>query len=119
MDNFKEALFAQYWGQEISYSHFYANGEAMKVGSECSIEFISYLVLKPLSAISDEDSKAIGLVKVGRETVDEEAFYEQQWSAEEIDYLRSKGYALPYRNVSVDEMVELGLIKLQAEGGEK
>jgi len=72
-----------------------------------------YLELKPLSEISDEDAKAM-------EYYDAECFLDSlkvkdisiKLSLFEADFLRSRGYALPYLNKSVDDLVKEGVFKL-------
>lgn len=55
----------------------------------------AHLLLKPLSAITDED--AIKVAKIEGYT---------------YDYLRSRGYALPFMGISVEQQIEAGWIKL-------
>ncbi len=98
-----------------------------------------WLELKPLSQISDEDavevsgfdssinwnnglekqiwkntfgftvvSNGTGLIhKYGQFVI-----WERNLSHVQFDYLRSKGYALPWMDLSVEEMIEAGWIKL-------
>ena len=37
----------------------------------------------------------------------------------EIDYLRSKGYALPYMDLSVEDLISYGWIKLKVNGKQR
>lgn len=84
-----------------------------------------------LVAISDiTDADAIEVAKISREYFDsaeaafwgrtfcfqfikKESYVNSQSGIEIIDYLRSKGYALPYLNWSVDELVSAGIFKLK------
>ena len=116
----KARFFAQYWWQEvfllnsnkyrITKSRF--NAETLK--QECSLE------LKPLSHISDEDaievSKIFGLghlsgaikeliLSIFRTSINDSGTTSstngiKNW-LHVFDYLRSKGYALPYMGLSV------------------
>lgn len=95
-----------------------------------------YLELKPLSSITDEH--AFGLVKITKSWNEnnylnqDEAFewldeilnnngntyadYVSGFQMLEIfDYLRSKGYALPFMGLSVEELESFGWIKLKSE----
>jgi hypothetical protein len=82
--------------------------------------------LKPLSSISDEDARVIAeqnrfkgnydaYPKVGRDIlkrVFELKDPQMCLPMESADYLRLKGYAVPFMELSVDEMVDANWIKL-------
>lgn len=131
----KSAFFAQYWGQKILVSSLFAGYDPYKVDGyiEEVLELKELkILLKPLSAISDEDCEAISKLTeawdgdiLPAEDVEEwleeiltgncalSADYVSGYQAMEIvDYLRSKGYALPYMNLSVQQLEEYGWIKL-------
>ena len=80
-----------------------------------------FLMLKPVCLISKED--AIEIAKIYGN--DEADTFENMVNfakliirrnnslvSEAVDYLRSKGYALPYIGISVDKLIEYGWIKL-------
>jgi len=131
----KAKFFALYWGQEVQ-SHgkemFHVTGILVRQ---------SYLQLKPLSAISDEDAIDVlnvlmgyeenyyqdwhpNIQKVWMQTIkidlnDDfgsrqvpalQSYFKYTWQVG--DFLRSKGYALPWMGLSVVEMTEAGWIKL-------
>jgi hypothetical protein len=91
-----------------------------------------WLVLIPLSKISEEDSDHVSRVlrEVGENKIDED-FYEliqhiiqnndllqelnMVASISIFDYLRSRGYALPYMGISVSEQIDKGWIKLKTK----
>ncbi|MDV3774041.1 hypothetical protein CMU14_13240 [Elizabethkingia anophelis] len=123
----KAAFMAQYWGQKV----FKYNREGSPISPEevGNVLFIpkskaidySYLELKPLSAITDDDVIELLRFKEGRdfERYDENVI---KWarkqidnliSIETIDFIRSKGYALPWMGLSVEKLVEYGWIKLK------
>jgi hypothetical protein len=121
----KAKFFALYWGQRImSYRYL----KEYQLSSPLSVwtENVVYLELKSLSQISDEDARVIAeqnrfngnydvFPKVGRDIL--RRVFELEDSqmclpTESADYLRSKGYALPWMGLSVDEMVDGGWIKL-------
>lgn len=105
----------------------------------------AYLILKPLSSISDEDAidGAIILqgIKKDNEILDIKRyddfisfsiihngcnfktcysfFYQASkpatLSQKYVDFLRSRGYALPFMGLSVEELVDRGWVKLKGE----
>ncbi|MFD2961595.1 MULTISPECIES: hypothetical protein [Olivibacter] len=111
----KARFFALYWGQPVFIGH------KLEVVNENYISPIydsSILELSPLSQISDEDAEQT--VQSGL-TVE---FFENGWKTKGtkvifaykphmVDYLRSKGYALPWMGLSVDDLVSYGWVKLR------
>jgi hypothetical protein len=125
----KSRFFAQYWGQDV-----------------CQKKGGSYLKLKPLSKITDED--AIEIIKIidlksnrfinvnysyaekkqlpyiksvisdkGRFDINDNFYLiiDNQlieFSLNIFDFLRSKGYAVPFMEYSVDELINLGWVLL-------
>ncbi|MCZ4244965.1 hypothetical protein [Pedobacter punctiformis] len=83
----------------------------------------SYLRLKPLSSITDEDGIEV------RKHLHLKPNTKANWTLKDLvdllkekhginslhvyDYLRSKGYALPYMGISVEKQIEYGWIKLK------
>lgn len=113
--NDKARFFAQYWGQKVLYSALY--GGIVAVQSyylhKDNIHGRDYILLKPLSLISDEDAEAIGFSsgESARTT-----FLKSLGALRiEADYLRSKGYALPYLNYSVEDLIQMNWIKLKED----
>ena len=112
----KARFFALYWGQDVLKWHKNFNVlEKQKVEAQIIhwIQFIT-LELKPLSSISDEDAEAIDLTS---EKFDEEGWFDKDelfyyWCFQDVDYLRSKGYAMPFIKLSVEEIVEAGWIHI-------
>ena len=137
----KARFFAQYWGQKIVAVRI-DDGKDRKgyeVGNNwyCQLED-AYLELKPLSQIIDEDAiEVIGGVECNLRMNDEdsgffgmspsEIFVASLYSKSEsyhitprkLDYLRSKGYALPWLGVLVEQQIEWGWIKLKRENDKK
>jgi len=118
----KAKFFAQYWNQDCFFCGRPEQKEPYKVyhyqGILEKYPDISYLHLKPLSSITDEDANAItiyGLYSKGRFN---EVGYDtpsgfQRYSSDSIDFIRSRGYAIRYLGLSVEKMIEYGWIKLQ------
>ena len=109
-------FFAQYWGQQVQR---YENNNYKKVVNgfiETNLQDKDYLLLKPISKITDED--AISMYR-GLERNYESAnqFLEDYKSIgflvqSEVDFLRSKGYAVPFMNYSVEDLVKMGWVQL-------
>jgi len=105
----KARFFALYWGQDVLKWHKNFNVlEKQKIEAQIIhwIQFIT-LELKPLSSISDEDAEFINLQS---EDYNEDGWFDDGefywWASIDVDYLRSKGYAMPFMELSVEEMVE-------------
>lgn len=127
----KAKFFALYWGQEILKAASVQG--TFKVGKSFmgKIYADQYLILKPLSSISDEDliqvSKYIGQDRgVGFEEIVKRNVFGYMYgrlmpsieihkSILVIDFLRSRGYALPWMGLSVEEQVNRGWVKLKGE----
>src|SRR5690606_41780636 len=92
-----------------------------------------FLQLKPLSSISDEDAIEVAKIYVVLEKNEtsevgktisskfekpSDMIYAPTWSGKNwlivSDYLRSKGYALPFMGISVEQMIEWNWIKLNS-----
>lgn len=85
------------------------------------------LSLFTLSAITDEDAMEVKSI-INKQCIGEESGEHLQITLndilgdievlalatfETVDYLRSKGYALPYLHWTVDELIEAGLFKIK------
>jgi len=126
----KKQIFALYFKQKVGVSSWSLENNPIRVDIDfldyaCYEGNCQYLLLKPLSQISDEDAvEALRIFKIedarlfpdncADPSLDE--FKEQIEDMPVItsiaDYLRSHGYALPYMNWSVSELVEAGVFKL-------
>ena len=121
----KAKFFAQYFGQHVLYfsSDFLRKIDNLTLDS---IENDDYLELKHISQISDEDlEKCLNILgqqldlESFRESFIEglsnRDFYAQFYPVRAIeigDYLRSKGYALPYIDLSIEDLISYNWIKL-------
>lgn len=129
MSDQKAKFFAQYWGCNV----LYVGGVGFqRVGfGRWNLRHPDFFIeLTPLSQISDED--AIEVAKI-LDPMQEHGDYRQVLEyidefdmllSDQIerngaivlnvfDYLRSKGYALPWLGISVEEQIKLGWIKLK------
>lgn len=132
----KTKFFALYWGLEFTGSDHY--GEYMPGTWSEYPKYVDkqYLILKPLSSISDEDAIDIYsiMIPTGRSTEKERIFYGRSFIKNydttnetlefaqsyldiqrAIDFLRSRGYALPWMGLSVEQLIEYGWIKLKED----
>ena len=108
-------FFAQYWGTKTLYVGGVGLVEIGKGGWNLKHPDF-FLQLKPLSKITDED--AISMYR-GLERNYESAnqFLEDYKSIgfleqSEVDFLRSKGYVVPFMGYSVDDLVKIGWVQL-------
>ncbi len=106
----KAKFFAQYFGQKILCE---APNIKYRVIRKWDWSYENYyLELTPLSNISDEDAEKVGCI----DAIDFLGIYESCYDTlmlTETDYLRSKGYALPYNGLSVEQLIKFGWIKLK------
>jgi len=121
----KAKFFAQYWGQKVFFdlvSETIVENVYEFWSGTIRLAELDYLTLKPLSSITAEDLQAIGFSlspPVVKFTPDS---YKCHWVAlfgqegyltlKDFDYLRSKGYALPWMGLSVGKQIEYGWVKL-------
>lgn len=132
IDN-KAKFFAQYYGQTAYDKDFDSN---VKIGTNIhswgllhpdggtSLWGSLSILLKPLSSISDED--AIEVSKYEEWNFEKGGYYQEiknmvinsieyrrvATNIGTYQYLQSKGYALPFHEVSVDQQIEYGWVKL-------
>lgn len=106
-------FFAQYYELEVakhSTKNYFVKHILDKVGENYFLE------LKPLSKITDED--AILMYRgLERNYESSNQFLEDYKSIgfleqSEVDYLRSKGYAVPFMEYSVDDLISFGWVRL-------
>lgn len=127
----KAKFFALYWGLEFTGSDYY--DEYMPDTWSEFPKYVDkqYLILKPLSSISDEDAEyCIGKTECSmRKNDPNSGDYGMSPSSifvnsmigdssyhigrREADYLRSKGYALKWMDKTVKEQISYGWIKLK------
>jgi hypothetical protein len=128
LSELKQKFFAQYYKQEVAFipSPYFPEGDDLIRTTVDRFHEIKFLELKPLSSISDED---LEFIVVGICGLDRDEFLTGK-NKESVgnflnriidfdstdlhicDFLRSKGYAIPWMGFSVDELIELGWVKL-------
>ena len=116
----KARFFGNYLGQEIAFDKAGFKALVYDAIKPSWIESF-YLELKPLSQISNEDTEHVMELEnfIDGFLSDDILNYLIHLKKgkcnkiEVIDYLRSKGYALPYMDLSVEDLVEYGWIKLK------
>ncbi len=125
----KIIIFAQYWMQKIGITKF---THRLQI-NRSNIGNIDKISVKPLSAITDEDAIEVTkiaykgrwdlppdekqLLVLGKQAVRDLFFNHGSFPMSHnffiFQYLQSKGYALPYLNYSVEELVEAGVYLLE------
>lgn len=111
----KAKFFAQYYNQHVLYftQSFLRKVDHLVLSH---VEDSDYLELKPLSSITDEEHKEIleNPIYNTEKSVQKNKIGNYYTSDIAItDYLRSKGYALPFMGISVKKLVEFGWIKIK------
>lgn len=122
----REKYFAAHWGQAICD---WEDENGVVICRNTTTEFVlrdSYigdfhLVLTPLSEITDEDRSEIlnkYATHIG-EFIDPDHFHfvllDYQDERFISDNLRDRGYAIPFQNLSVEELIERGWLKLKTK----
>lgn len=112
----KAKFFSLYWGKTFING---INGHSIlsfiDINDLCLGRITGKLLLTPLSQISYEDAEHLG-VNSANGYDEYGANYRigcSDWKTYDVDYLRSKGYALPWMGVSVEEQVNRGWVKLR------
>lgn len=136
----KARFFAMYFGQEIRVWEGMPFNKSFISSSSLSHESVgnSFLELKPISSISDEDfnkllksdkyiiqsvSNQFGVSTVylkwnsddyvGDFGYSSYSLCDNEFNQLQIDFLRSKSYAIPFNGLSVEELINRGWIKLK------
>lgn len=121
----KVKFFSQYWGLDV------VNFRGKIISVHCAIDEKpiddSFLELKPLESISDEDCLNIGKIINLAHLSPEETLIDlvkdvlikrrdkgkvDLW-LNIFDYLRLKGYALPWMGLSIQDLIDYGWIELK------
>jgi|SRR5690606_30900430 len=129
----KQRIFALYWGQPIIWM---SDKEPRHKHHVCAKTMKSTvfehmrLGLKPLSSVTDEDLKDLATQVAGISPSEYASanmvahkrykqfivsIKKEELELDVVDFLRSRGYALPAFGYSVDELVEAGVFKLREE----
>ncbi len=130
-NDLKRIFFALYYGQEVAFVPSYSDRNNLIKSKVFSFKEIEYLELKPLSKITDEDIKQwayllfkseFKIIELYQNASDVWVIFNeigvpfliqpQDCNAMQIDYLRSKGYALPFMEYSIEDLVNIGWVKL-------
>lgn len=130
----KSKFFAQHWMQHYTFiqgSSFTINERAFPLDNDCfiilkslkiiSIDELIFLQkdkyesyqgkeIKLLDIIYGKENRIVIEVKISKEKA--AVTYGFELRPDHIDYLRSKGYALPYMRLSIEKQIEYGWIKI-------
>lgn len=128
----KTMFFAQYWGQRVFVGHVLEEVNSSYIDPMYDT---SILELKPLEDITDDDLMTIAKyyepttykVKSNSDEIVFDYMYGDNFSSAAIgydygyalDYLRSKGYALPWMGLSVEKQIQYGWVKLKEKNDGK
>ena len=120
-------FFAQYWGQKVAKETNYPNSPTINTSTALILNELEnyHLELKPLSKITEEDafevasiisnsihdSKSKELVSYYKEDIlkDPEVLCHASYTT--VDYVRSRGYALPFMEYSLEDLISLGWVR--------
>ena len=126
----KQKFYAQYYGTKTFYSrkHNLIRSELSLTYPELSTFEGGYLLLRPISQITDEEAIELNnlvspqftdkafLIGWFEKVLSNESHYKYnpiRWM-EITYYLRSRGFAIPFMGYSVDELETAGWIKLKS-----
>lgn len=130
LDN-KATFFALYWGQmrayndELNLRHVderYVINDTVRHPERLET---AYFLLNPISRLKDEDALWLGRdanefvssyeddLKYCKELVDRMSNKPHLINQKQGDYIRSKGYALPWLDTTVEQQIEFGWVRLK------
>jgi hypothetical protein len=116
----KAKFFAQYYGQKVLRNRLLNDQiPPAPVGMfQLTESEYQYLELKSISEIVDDDFLEV-MWKIfpfqPRSSFKKGGIYMDHLNVNQCDYLRSKGYALPFMEVSVEKLVEYGWVRLKGD----
>lgn len=115
------------------FASVYWNGSKFDVDIS---KYHSVLLLTPLSDITDEDYHELQIIEDVFEPSEDSSlhmdndfgscYFQNQWEGGDFrrplllrsyQYLQSKGYALPWRGYTVEQLISFGWLKLRQKGG--
>jgi len=98
----KTKFFAVYWGQKV------LNGRSNAIPNR-EVSKFDYLLLKnPFNFDSNSEDAKEGIEYFKKIKID----HNNDDNICTVDFLRSKGYALPYMGINIEKLLEYGWIKL-------
>lgn len=120
----RKQFFALYWGQKVLYNDRLAGKNEELVYyftlSKKYFDHDDYLLLKPISSITYQDLILLGFDKYYEVVWCDENGYlgslytkSKEWDSNQVDIIRSLGYAIGWKNYNVEDLIKEGLIKLQ------
>ncbi|MDV3751168.1 hypothetical protein CMU19_07195 [Elizabethkingia anophelis] len=112
----KAKFFAQHWGQKVFVGHILEEVNSSYIDPMYDT---SILELKSINDISDEDAEELGGLLGWKHPQEyRKHFLENHTHGDsleqfEVDFLRSKGYVLPWMGLSIDDLIKYGWVKLK------
>lgn len=118
--NIKMKFYAQYFGQTVVRSDFDKETKYLRlVNPNCfafpHVIINSHLELKSSDKITNEDSISISKIMNSDHLITnplEYCSFTNRSSIKVIDFLRSKGYAVPFMEYSIDDLIKMNFIKI-------
>lgn len=117
----KQAFFVQYWGQHVG--HVYSNGfhptyNTLRIDNNLNLDKVAHINLRRLEDITDEEARELGYDNLKDFTVSNLDPMGEFWEygylcLSEIDQIRSKGFLLPFRDYSIEDILKLGWAKFK------
>jgi hypothetical protein len=123
----KSRFFAQYWGQDYIYKNEYGKFKGNLSDGNSIYHFTNHLnnnnailLLKPLSKITDEEAKQLpnreynGFSKPYESAIQFLTIFKLMGflTSEEADFLRNLGFAIPFMEYSVNDLISFGWVQL-------
>lgn len=105
----KAKFFAQYWGCKVLKNELLnPNIPAHKISFDnCRGSNEQYLELKSNLKVTDSDASELGTFLLENPHIEYSSYYRE--------FLRSKGYALSFHDLSVEDLISYGWIKLNEQ----
>ena len=107
----KVKFFAMHWGQKVHKCIGQPDFVYYTVDCRWIRDKVDYLELTSLYKITDDDAFKIGFGNRSSFLAINKQRY--IYHADHIDYLRSKGYAVPWMGLSIEQLINYGWIKLK------
>ena len=113
----KSSFFGQYFEQIVAKETKFPNSPTINTTTVFLINALSnyHLELKPLSKITNEDALKCwenDNYNASEDDIKEVSRLFLEMTAVNSDYLRSKGYAIPFMKHSVDDLISFGWVQL-------
>lgn len=103
-------FFAQYFGQEVAFIPSYPNGNDLIKAKVSLIKEIQYLQLKEINAKNLKFNVEADLLMTKNHIYSRNN--DDTFERNEVDYLRKNGFAIPFEEYSVNDLISFGWLKV-------